>query len=165
MAMICALELEHEIAAGKRASKAERIERCLRSVPYEFHCFRARHHIGDACSKAWRDVVHGVKSGAARSLLPNGGYYARMPVTNHHWPRPEHKIDQAPPISGPQIASLSSIGNEGELVGKLKGAETVAGNQVDVPGRWMSDHFGSPSGRTTTHEPSARLGSCCTVTP
>src|SRR5262249_30094220 len=92
MAMICALELEHEIAAGKRASKAERIERCLRSVPYEFHCFRARHHIGDACSKAWRDVVHGVKSGAARSLLPNGGYYARMPVTNHHWPRPEHKI-------------------------------------------------------------------------
>ena len=166
MAMIGALELEHEIASGEGASKAERIERRFRSVAHELHCFRARHHIGDARGKAWRDVVHGVKSGAAHSLFLNGGHDAGMRVADHHWPGPEHEINEPPTIGGPQIAPLASIGDEGDLVGQLKGSETVAGNEFGVRGRWIRDHFGSPGCRgITTQEPSARFESCLTATP
>src|SRR5205807_1587991 len=75
-------------------------------------------------------------------------------------------INEPPTIGGPQIAPLASIGDEGDLVGQLKGSETVAGNEFGVRGRWIRDHFGSPGCRgITTQEPSARFESCLTATP
>ena len=166
VAMIGALEFEHQFAAGEGAGKPQRIESRLSAVADKFHRVRAGDELDDARGKARRHSVHGIEAGAARRLLLHCGNHPRMGVPDHHRPGAEHEIDQRTPVGASDATSLAAADNEGDFAWQLESAEAVAGNGVDAQIACGCSHCAVPTSRpVTTQEPSARSGSCSTMTP
>ena len=81
-------------------------------------------------------------------------------MAEDHRPRAEHEIDELAPVIRPDRCALAARGDESNRIRQLKGAETVARNEVRARpvARFI---WIVPSGAAVTHqEPSARFESC-----
>lgn len=166
VAVISALELEQQVAAGEGPRQAQGIERGIGAAAGQLDRFGAGHELRDSLGKTGRDVVHRVIGGAARGLLLDGRNDARMGVADQHRSGAEDEIDELAAIGGPQAGASPAGDDDGEIVGQLEGTEAIARNHIGRCGGAKVGHDLSLGFRgRATQAPSARSGSSRRETP